>query len=91
MHCDAEVTKIDKQEQNMHISCAAIYLVYVRECLNIILDGIQDVPALIGLTSSYLRGASDSYHNLAFAISVEIFFNEYLGSFIFKGSRSCTL
>lgn len=47
---------------------------------------MKDVSALMGLTSSYLRDASDSYHNLAFNISVEIFFNEYLGSFMFKGS-----
>ena len=36
-------------------------------------SGIKDVLALMGLTSSYLRGTSDSYHNLAFNISVEIF------------------
>ena len=52
-------------------------------------SGIKDVLALMGLTSSYLRGASDSYHNLAFNISVEIFFNEYLGRFKFKGSQCC--
>lgn len=48
-------------------------------------SGIKDVLALMGLTWSYLRGARDSYHNLAFN-SVEIF-NEYLGSFMFKGLR----
>ena len=36
-------------------------------------SGIKDVPALMGLTKSYLRGASVSYHNLAFDISVEIY------------------
>lgn len=45
--------------------------------------GIKDVLVFMGLIWSYLRGVRDFYYNLVFN-SVEIF-NEYLGSFMFKG------